>query len=48
MVLASGLQERKYTTTVILTPGASYKFKVEAQNSVGYSDLSAFFSIIAS
>ena len=31
-----------------LTPGASYKFRVEARNSVGYSSLSTARSIIAS
>jgi len=33
---------------VTLTPGASYNFKVEARNSVGYSLLSSAVSIIAS
>ena len=48
VVLASGLTSRTYTTTVPLTPGASYNFKVEARNSVGYSNLSTARSIIAS
>ena len=29
-----------YTTDFVITPGATYKFKVEARNSVGYSDFS--------
>lgn len=37
-----------YTTTVSLTPGATYRFKVESRNSVGYSPLSSAVSIIAS
>jgi len=40
-----------YTTTVELAPlapGKSYKFKVEALNSVGYSLPSTEFAIIAS
>jgi len=48
IVLAQGLTTRSYTTTVPLTPGASYNFKVEARNSVGYSNLSTARSIIAS
>jgi hypothetical protein len=37
VVLASGLISKSYTTNVTLTPGASYNFKVESRNSVGYS-----------
>lgn len=48
IVLAQGLTTRSYTTTVTLTPGATYNFKVEARNSVGYSNLSTARSIIAS
>ncbi len=48
VVLASGLTSRSYTRTVPLTPGASYNFKVEARNSVGYSNISTARSIIAS
>ena len=29
-----------YTTDFAITPGATYKFKVEARNSVGYSEFS--------
>ena len=39
-VLDSGIADRSYQTTVTLTPGATYNFKVEARNSVGYSLLS--------
>ena len=47
-MLASGLQNKMYTTDVPLTPGKTYKFRVEARNSVGYSVASAPFAIIAS
>jgi hypothetical protein len=48
VVLGSGLLTRSYSTTVTLTPGKTYNFKVEARNSVGYSDLSSVRAIIAS
>lgn len=35
--LDSGITLKSYETTVLLTPGAIYNFKVEARNSVGYS-----------
>lgn len=44
--MATGVLPRYYTTTVVLTPGAFYKFKVEALNSVGYSIPSAQFEIL--
>jgi hypothetical protein len=44
--LATGVLTRSYTTTVVLTPGAFYKFRVEALNSVGYSIPSASFEIL--
>lgn len=47
-MLASGLQNKMYTTDVPLTPGKTYKFRVEARNSVGYSLASVPFAIIAS
>jgi hypothetical protein len=37
VVLATGVVPLVYQTTMTITPGASYKFKVEARNSVGYS-----------
>ena len=45
--LESGVIGQSYTTTVLLTPGAVYKFKVEARNSVGYSLESAEVEILA-
>jgi len=44
--LATGVLVRTYTTTVTLTPGAFYTFKVEALNSVGYSIPSASVVIL--
>jgi len=35
--LEDGILDKVYQTKVTLTPGANYKFKVEARNSVGYS-----------
>lgn len=46
-VLATGLTVKTYTTLVTLTPGATYRFKVEARNSVGYSELSADLPVLA-
>ena len=37
VTLASGILEQFYTTDFTITAGATYKFKVEARNSVGYS-----------
>jgi hypothetical protein len=47
VVLGTGIVPRSYSTTVTLTPGAIYKFRVEARNSVGYSATSTAFSILA-
>ena len=47
VVLASGVLTREYTTDVTLEAGQFYTFKVEAQNSVGYSAYSAELSILA-
>ena len=44
--LDSNVLTRSYTTTVVLTPGAYYKFRVEALNSVGYSIPSADLEIL--
>ena len=44
--LDSNVLTRSYTTTVVLTPGAYYKFRVEALNSVGYSIPSAELEIL--
>jgi hypothetical protein len=35
--LQSGVTSTSYTTTVTLSPGVTYKFKVEARNSFGFS-----------
>lgn len=45
--LASGLTVQGYTTSVTLTAGRTYSFKVEARNSVGYSAVSDKVSILA-
>jgi hypothetical protein len=37
VVLADGITTQSYQTEVLLTPGANYKFRVEARNSVGFS-----------
>jgi hypothetical protein len=37
VILASNIIPRSYQTTVTLTAGAVYKFRVQARNSVGYS-----------
>jgi hypothetical protein len=47
VILESGILPLSYQTTVTLTPGARYKFKVEARNSVGYSLLSDEVEILA-
>jgi hypothetical protein len=50
-VLSTGVTTKSFSTastSTTLTPGALYKFKVEARNSVGYSVLSSAVSIIAS
>jgi hypothetical protein len=47
VTLATGVTERFTTTVVPITAGASYKFKVEARNSVGYSSFSSVVTILA-
>ena len=44
--LVSALTEREYTATGLYS-GVTYSFKVKARNSVGYSELSNAFEIIA-
>lgn len=44
--LDSGITTKSYSTSVVLTPGATYSFKVEARNSVGYSLPSAELQIL--
>jgi hypothetical protein len=45
--LDSGIATQSYTTTVILTPGAFYLFRVEARNSVGFSEVSSSLQVHA-
>ena len=45
VVLESGILD-PYTTTVELHPGRTYTFKVEARNTVGYSEFSETISIL--
>jgi len=40
VTLATGVTDKFYTTTVGLIAGQTYSFKVEARNTVGYSDYS--------
>lgn len=47
ITLATGITELKYTTLSSLTSGRTYKFKIEARNSVGYSLPSSEISILA-
>ena len=44
--VASGVTLTSYTETG-LSAGTTYKFRVRARNSVGLSDYSSFFSIVA-
>lgn len=44
--LASGVTNRFYTTTNTLVAGQTYRFKVEARNSVGYSAYSQELSVL--
>lgn len=36
-----------YTTTISLTPGVTYSFKVASRNSVGYSEFSTTLAVLA-
>jgi hypothetical protein len=47
VTLATGLTSKSYTTIVTLMAGQYYSFKVESQNSVGYSLVSAPVTILA-
>jgi hypothetical protein len=47
IILADGVTDRSYTTSVSLIAGRTYVFKVEARNSVGYSNYSVEKSILA-
>jgi hypothetical protein len=46
MTLESNVLTKSYTTSVLLTPGSTYAFKVEARNSVGLSLPSSSVSIL--
>jgi hypothetical protein len=46
-LLESGIVPESYTTSVTLTPGTTYGFKVTARNLVGDSELSEPVSILA-
>jgi hypothetical protein len=37
VILEAGITQRSYTTSIVLTAGRYYVFKVEARNAVGYS-----------
>jgi hypothetical protein len=45
--LDAGITQKSYTTTISLTQGHTYAFKVQARNTVGYGELSAEHSILA-
>ena len=47
MPLQSGLKVKTYTTTVPLTQGAIYKFKIQARNLIGLSEFSSEIAIRA-
>jgi hypothetical protein len=46
-LLESGVTTSYYLTTVALTPGTTYAFKVQARNSVNFSEDSAELSVLA-
>jgi hypothetical protein len=46
VMLVDGLAQTDYTTDITLLPGQIYKFKVEARNTVGYSELSNELEIL--
>ena len=45
--LAEGVVPMNYQTTITLTPGATYRFRVQARNSVGFSLPSSEVAILA-
>lgn len=47
IVVADTVNAKSYTVTD-LTPGGTYRFKVEAHNAIGYGTPSAAFAVIAS
>ncbi len=44
--LEEGVTTKSYQTQVVLTPGAVYKFRVQARNSVGFSLPSSELTIL--
>jgi len=46
VTLAEGLTSRSYTTTNTLLSGQTYTFKIEARNSVGYSEFSEVIEVL--
>ena len=47
VTLATGVTTKSYATTVALTSGRTYKFYIEARNTVGYSLQSVTFEVLA-
>jgi len=47
ITLVEVLTQTQYTTAVALISGRTYKFRIEARNSVGYSPLSTEIAILA-
>ena len=47
MTLASDVTTQYYVTSVVLTPGVTYQFKVSARNTVGSGSYSVPISILA-
>jgi len=46
VTLATGVTEKFYTTQVPLISGQIYKFKIQARNTVGYSQMSEELSVL--
>jgi len=47
IVLDTNVTTLNYTTKVVLTIGATYQFRVEARNTVGFSSQSSILTILA-
>lgn len=45
--LQAGITSQSYTTVATLTKGRTYKFRVQARNSVGFGAFSSEISILA-
>ena len=46
LLLQSGVTTEFYMTTIALTKGSTYSFKVQARNSVGQSALSSELAVL--